>query len=170
MARSGSGKRKKKGGGDGTPEITNRRARYDYAISDTLECGIALVGSEVKAIREGHCSIAEGFARIDDETGELWLHGIHIGEYAPARGSVSAHDPHRKRKLLAHRNEIRRLEAATRPKGTTLVPLKLYFKDGWAKILLGVGEGKRKADKREDSKQREADREIRRAMSRGRVG
>lgn len=153
----------------GTPEIVNRKARHQYHISETLECGIALVGSEVKAIREGRVSLGEGYAHVDERSGELWLHNVHISEYGPARGSASAHAPTQPRKLLAHKREIRRLEVETASKGKTLVPLKMYFKDGWAKVLIGVATGKGKADRREDVKKREADREIRRAMTRKRL-
>ncbi len=149
--------------------IQNRKARHDYIITETLECGIVLVGSEVKSVREGKVSLGEGYARADETTGELWLHGIHIGEYAPARGSVDAHSPVRTRKLLAHKREIRKLAIATRSKGTTLVPLKMYFKDGFAKVLIGVGQGKTKADVRDASRKRTAQREIDRAMTRKRL-
>lgn len=153
-----------------TPTVENRKARHDFHISETVECGIALVGSEVKSIRAGHISLGEGYARVDERTGELWLHNIHIGEYAPSKGSASAHAPIRDRKLLAHSREIRKLADKTRSKGSTLIPLKLYFKDGWAKILLGVAEGKQKGDRREDEKKKEARKEIQRAMTRKRLG
>ena len=170
---SGSKSKKKKGdrtGDVGTPEISNRKARHQYHILETLECGVALMGTEVKSVRDGRVSLGEGFARVDDKTGELWLHNIHIGDYAPSQGNVNRHDPHRQRKLLAHKREIRKLEQATLSKGTTIVPLKLYFKNGYAKILIGVAQGKRKADVREDSKKRDAQREIDRAMTRKRIG
>ena len=153
----------------GTPEIVNRKARHDYHIHRTLECGVALAGSEVKSVRDGKVSLAEGYARVDDRSGELWLHNVHISEYEPARGSIFAHHPTTARKLLAHRREIRKLEAETRAKGTTLIPLKMYFKDGWAKVLIGVATGKGKSDKREDSKKREALRDMQRAMTRKRI-
>lgn len=153
----------------GTPEISNRKARHKFHITDTLECGMVLMGSEIKSVRSGKISLGEGYARVDDKTGELWLFNIHIGEYDPARGNVNKHDPHRKRKLLAHRREIKKLEMATLTKGATIVPLKLYFKNGYAKLLIGVGIGKRKADIREDSKKRDANRDIERAMTRKRI-
>jgi len=162
-------KNKSKQSAPGIPQIINRKARRDYHITDTLECGLVLVGSEVKTVRDGRVSIAEGFARVDEKTGEMWLHNIHISEYGPAAGSVDAHSPIRKRKLLAHSRQIRKLANETRPKGVTIVPLKLYFKDGWAKVLIGVGHGKRKADVREDSKKRDAQRAIDRAMTRRRI-
>ena len=130
---------------------------------------MVLVGSEVKSVREGRVSLAEGYARVDDRTNELWLHNVHVSEYGPARGSIHAHRPTAPRKLLAHRREIRKLEAETRAKGTTLVPLKMYFKDGWAKVLIGVGTGKGRSDKREDVKKREAQRDMQRAMTRKRI-
>jgi len=164
-----SKKRKGGGGGPGAPEVVNRKARHKYHITDTLECGIALMGTEVKAVRLGKISLGEGYAKVDERTGELWLHNIHIGEYDPARGDANKHDPHRKRKLLAHRREIHQLEVETQSKGTTLVPLKLYFKNGYAKLLVGVGVGKGKADQREDSKKRDAEREMQRAMTRKRI-
>ncbi|MBL1216726.1 MAG: SsrA-binding protein SmpB [Planctomycetes bacterium] len=171
MARSGKNKSKSPAGNKAPsgPEIHNRKARKQYLILDTIECGIALIGSEVKAVRDGRISLGEGFARVDEKSGELWLHNIHISEYGPARGSINAHDPTRKRKLLAHSREIRKLADLTRAKGTTLVPLKLYFKHGWAKLLLGVGQGKRKADVRESEKKRDAERSIQRAMTRKRI-
>jgi len=169
MAKPKRSKSKKQLGDAGTPEISNRKARHKFHITETLECGIALMGTEVKSVREGKISLGEGYARVDDKTGELWLFNIHIGEYDPAKGNVNKHDPHRKRKLLAHRREIRKLEMATLTKGATIVPLKLYFKNGYAKLLIGVGIGKRKADVREDSKKRDAQRDIDRAMTRKRI-
>jgi len=166
----GKGSKSKKGLGDsGTPEVSNRKARHKFHIMETLECGMALMGSEVKSVRAGKISLGEGYARVDEKTGELWLFNIHIGEYDPAKGNVNKHDPHRRRKLLAHKREIRKLEQATLAKGATIVPLKLYFKNGYAKLLVGVGIGKRKADVREDSKKRDAQRDIDRAMTRKRI-
>ncbi len=150
----------------GTPEVANRKARHKFHITDTLECGIVLMGTEVKSVRAGKISVGEGYARVDEKTGELWLFNIHIGDYDPAKGNVNKHDPHRKRKLLAHKREIRKLQNATLAKGATIVPLKLYFTNGYAKMLVGVGIGKRKADVREDSKKRDAQRDIDRAMTR----
>lgn len=152
-----------------TPEINNRKARHEYHILDTLECGLVLVGSEVKAVRAGQVSLNEGFARVDERTGELFLYGVHISEYAPARGSVNRHTPAQARKLLAHKREIRKLAAETRTKGTTMVPLKMYFKDGYAKVLIGLAVGKGQSDKREDVKKRDAQRDMQRAMTRKRI-
>lgn len=147
----------------GTPQVENRKARHDYHITDTLECGIVLAGSEVKAIREGKVSIAEGYARAESEPPRLELFGMHIQEYQPA--GPRQHRPARGRTLLAHKREIRKLAQKTQQKGVTLVPLKLYFKGGWVKILLGVGLGKTKGDKRRTIAKKESDRDIRRALS-----
>ena len=163
MAKSG------KSNANFSPEIVNRRARHDFHITDTLECGIVLAGSEVKAVRAGQVSLAEGYAHVDEKSGELFLHGVHIAEYAPARGSVAHHQPTQTRKLLAKKREITRLANESRPKGVTLVPLKMYFKDGWAKVLVGVAVGKGQVDKREDTKKRDAQRDMQRAMTRKRI-
>ncbi|MFG0252610.1 MAG: SsrA-binding protein SmpB [Phycisphaerales bacterium JB038] len=147
----------------GTPQVENRKARHDYHILDTLECGVVLVGSEVKSIREGKVSIAEGFAKTAENPLRLELFGMHIQEYQPA--GHRQHRPTRGRILLAHKREIRKLHQRTLQKGVTLVPLKLYFKDGWVKVLIGVGVGKTKGDKRQTLAKKDADRDIRRAMS-----
>lgn len=145
------------------PEILNRKARFEYAITDTLEVGIVLEGSEVKSIREGHASIAEGYVRAEMEPRPLLqLHGSTVQEYAPAPGG---HSPKRVRTLLAHRRQIEKLHVQTQQKGVTIVPLRLYFKNGIVKIEIGLGTGKARHDKRQDIKIREADRDIRRAMS-----
>ena len=159
--------RKHKKGSNEPRTIENRRARHDYSIGDTLECGIALLGTEVKSIRSGAASLAEGWVRATAEPYTLSLHGVHVGEYAPA--GPRQHNPTRVRRLLAHKREIRKLVQATDGQSATLVPLKIYFKDGRAKVLLGVAEGKRKADKRQDLAKREAEREMGRAMSRRRL-
>ncbi|MEQ9616448.1 MAG: SsrA-binding protein SmpB [Phycisphaerales bacterium] len=145
-------------------EILNRKARHDYHILDTLEVGVMLVGTEVKAIRGGLCSLQEGYIRAEDTPPALYLHGIHIGEYT--HGGSMQHRPTRTRKLLAHKREILKLYQQTMAKGVTLVPLKLYFNDdGRAKILVGVAKGKASHDKREAIKEREVDRDLRRFMS-----
>lgn len=144
--------------------IANRRARHEYFILDSYECGIVLVGSEVKSIREGRANLSDAFARI--EHGEMWLYGMHISPYAFARDQ---HDPIRRRKLLLHRNEIDRLVGKTSESGVTLVPLKVYFKDGLAKVELGLARGKRQWDKRQAMAERDAKRETERVVkSRGR--
>jgi SsrA-binding protein len=141
------------------PRIVNRKAMHDYFIAAKIECGIALLGSEVKSLRMGRCQLAESFARI--ERGELILHGCHIDPYEKA---AIGHEPLRQKKLLAHRREIKRLERESEERGTTLVPLAIYFKDGRAKIELGVGRGKHQHDKRQSIKRKEQDREMRRRM------
>lgn len=145
--------------------IENRRARYEFFIDDTLECGIKLTGTEVKSVRNGQVSLAEGYVRATESPPSLTLHGIHIAEYPPA-AEHRQHDPTRARILLAHRREIRKLADRTRARGLTLVPLKMYFVNGRAKMLIGLARGKRKHDKRQDLAERQAKREIDRAMVR----
>jgi SsrA-binding protein len=154
---------KRKGQSD-SPTIENRRARHDYHIGDTLEVGIVLQGSVVKSVRDGKASLADGYVRAVEEPPELMLHGVHIDEYAPAAG-VHQHDPRRNRVLLAHKKQIRKFARDAMQKGVTIVPLKMYFKDGRAKLLIGLATGKAEYDKRQDVQKREADRDIRRAMS-----
>jgi SsrA-binding protein len=141
---------------------SNRRARHDYAILDTYEAGLALTGTEVKALRAGRASLADAFAQ--ESGGQLYLHGLHIPEYA--MGTWTNHEPRRVRKLLLHRGEIDRLTGKLRESGLTLVPLSLYFANGWAKVELGLARGKRAYDKRQDLAKRDADREIQRAVGR----
>jgi SsrA-binding protein len=144
------------------PTIENRRARHDYFIDETLECGIKLVGTEVKSVRSGQVSLGEGFARAGDEPLELVLHDVHIAEYAPA--GPRQHDPARPRALLAHRRQIRKLADRTRQGGVTLIPLKVYFVRGRVKVLIGVARGRKRADKRQAIAEREARRDMDRAM------
>ena len=143
---------------------TNRKARFEYEILEKVEVGIALLGSEVKSLRNRDVSIAEAFAR--PRAGELWMLGMNIKPYMQA--SVFNHEPLRPRKLLMHRREIERVSAKATERGFTLVPLSLYWKHGIAKVLLAVARGKRQFDKRESIKKREADREIRRERGRRR--
>ncbi len=124
---------------------TNRRARHDYHIEESFEAGIVLTGSEVKSLRGGRASIAEAFARVTD--GEVWLENMHIPPYL--QGQTRDYDPRRPRKLLLHRREIERLIGKTRERGLTLVPLRLYFTRGLAKVQLGLGRGKREFEKRQ---------------------
>ncbi len=138
----------------------NRRARHDYTVIETLECGIVLVGSEVKSLRNGKLSIEEAYGRM--KQGELWLIGCDIPEYVQA--NRFNHEPKRPRKLLLHRRELARFAGRAYEKGLTLVPLKLYFKGGRAKVLLGVCRGKQVHDKRETLKRADAKREIDRAL------
>ena len=141
---------------------TNRRARHDYNILDTYECGVVLVGTEVKALREGKASLNDAFATIDD--GEVWLRGLHIPEYSYA--SWTNHSPRRSRKLLLHRKEIDTLWGKVRDGNNTLVPLKLYFTDGRLKVELALARGKQDYDKRQDIKRRTEEREATRALGR----
>ena len=124
---------------------SNRRARHEYDILDTYECGIALVGGEVKSLRQGKVTLRDAYARV--ERGEMWLHGMHIPPYAQAQG-FGAYDPDRSRKLLLHRREIGELDARVAQQSLTLVPLSLYFKQGRAKVELGLARGRRHYDKR----------------------
>jgi SsrA-binding protein len=144
----------------------NRRARHDYTILDTYEAGVALVGTEVKSLREGRASMADAFANIDD--GEVWLRNLHIPEYS--LGSWTNHAPRRSRKLLLHRNEIDRLYGKIREGGLTLVPLSLYFNDGKVKCEIALARGKKDYDKRADMAKRDADREMQRAIGRAAKG
>jgi SsrA-binding protein len=139
----------------------NRKARHLYHIDETLEAGIVLVGSEVKSIRDGKVTMVDAFAEIDK--GEAWLHQIDISKYGFAHGRN--HEPRRKRKLLLHRREIDRLAGKIREKGYTLVPLSLYEKNGHVKAELALVHGKQEWDKRDDTKKRESQREIDRAMA-----
>jgi SsrA-binding protein len=149
------------------PTIENRKARHDYHIDDTLECGIRLTGTEIKSVRASQISLNEGFVTAVEIPPTLILHNTHIHEYAPA-GKNRQHVPTRNRVLLAHRKEILKLVTQTRARGTTLVPLKMYFVRGKAKLLIGVARGKKQADKREAIAKREHQRDIERAMSRKR--
>ena len=150
------------------PTIENRKARHDFVVEETLECGIRLTGTEVKSVRHGQVTLGEGYVRATNgDAPSLTLHGVHIAEYAPA-GEHRQHDPQRVRSLLAHRREIRKLADRTRSKGYTIVPLKMYFVRGRAKILVGVARGRRKHDKRDEMEKRESQRDIARAMSRRR--
>jgi SsrA-binding protein len=142
----------------------NKRARHDYAIEDVVEAGLVLTGTEVKSLRAGRASLTDGFGMITDD--EAWLHGVHIPEYT--QGTWTNHEPRRVRKLLLHRKEIERLARSTQERGLTLVPLSLYFKDGRAKIELGLARGKRSYDKRQDLAKRDAAREVDRELRRRR--
>ena len=144
----------------------NKKARHDYSIEDVFECGLVLLGTEVKSLRLGRASLIDGFAMLTD--GELWLSGVHIPEYT--EGSWTNHTPRRVRKLLVHRAELNKLASKLKDSGTTLIPLSLYFKDGKAKVEIAVARGKKAHDKREALKAREADREVARVVSRGNSG
>jgi SsrA-binding protein len=140
---------------------TNRRARYEYEIIETLECGIMLSGSEVKSLREGKAQIAESYARFDET--ELWLYQMHVPPWAYATG-FGSHDPDRRRKLLAHRHELDDWLHETRTEPYTMVPLKLYFKEGKAKVELALAKGKKSQDRRQAIAKRDADRDMARAI------
>lgn len=140
----------------------NRKARHNFTVLDTLECGIVLVGSEVKSLRSGQTSLDEAYGRVDGE--EVWLMGANIPEYSYSHDLN--HQPKRKRKLLMHRREIHKFASQAYEKGLTLVPLKLYFKEGRAKVLMGICRGKQKQDKRQSIKERESKREMDRAVRR----
>ena len=141
---------------------SNRKARHDYAILDTYEAGMALTGTEVKSLRAGRASLVDAFAQ--EKGGELYLYGMHIPEYT--QGTWTNHDPRRTRKLLLNRLEIDRLLGKLKESGLTLVPLSVYFNDGWAKVELGLARGKKSYDKRQDLAKRDADREIQRVAGR----
>jgi SsrA-binding protein len=138
----------------------NRKALYNYEVLQRIEVGLALTGSEIKSIRLGRVSIAEAYAR--PEHGELWLHNAHIAQYAPA--GAASHEPTRKRKLLLHKLQIRELSRAVDEQGLTLVPLRLYLKDGIAKVELALVRGRKRFDKRAAIAKREAERDIARAV------
>jgi SsrA-binding protein len=139
----------------------NRRATHDFDILDRLECGLVLQGTEVKSLRAGHAQLDDAFARV--ENGEVWLYGLNIPEYE--YGNVLNHKPKRPRKLLLHRQQIRRFADKAQQEGLTLIPLRLYFKNGRAKVELALAKGKKKYDKREALRQRDAQRQIDRALT-----
>jgi SsrA-binding protein len=141
---------------------SNRKAYHEYTILDTVEAGLALFGTEVKSLRAGRASLVDAFGHERD--GELFLHGLHIPEYT--QGTWTNHEPRRTRKLLLKRPEIDRLITKTREGGLTLVPLSMYFNDGWAKVEIGLARGKKVYDKRQDLAKRDAEREITRALGR----
>jgi SsrA-binding protein len=152
------GAKRKVGAGD---VASNRYASYRYELLESLECGIQLAGTEVKALRTSGAQLKEGYVAI--RSGELWLHGVHIPPYAPA--SRENHDPERDRKLLAHRGEIERLEARVAERGLTLVPTRIYFKDSRAKVEIALARGKDLYDKRNTIREREVKRDMERAMN-----
>lgn len=137
---------------------TNKKAFFNYQILEKLETGLVLMGSEVKALREGRCNFKDSYARIHND--EVWLIGLNIGDYKNA--SYKKHEPERQRKLLLHKNEIKRIHRKVVEKGITLVPLKIYFKNGIAKLELGIAVGKKEYDKRETIARREQERDLKR--------
>jgi SsrA-binding protein len=150
------------GRSESSVRITNRRALHDYFILSKVECGMALMGSEVKSLRAGHAQLQESYARVEGR--RLILHGCHIEPYKQA-GRYN-HEPLRERVLLVHRRELRRLESETQGRGITLIPLAIYFSGGRAKLELGVAQGKQQHDKRDAIRKKEQDRDLRRAMTR----
>ena len=163
MAKKGKKTKRNGAASDGTTLIASyKRAYRDYEVLDTWEAGMVLTGSEVKSLREGNAQISEGYARV--RRGEMWLDGIHIPPYTNAIG-FGAHDPDRERKLLLNRAEIDRLDARTAQGGLTIVPLRLYWKDGRAKIEIALAKGRTKGDKRSTMAERDADREMTTALN-----
>ena len=156
MAKKG-GKRKAAAG----DVATNRQASYRFHLLEKWECGVELMGSEVKSIRDGGVQIKDGYAMLDD--GEVWLHNVHIAPYGPA--ARDGHEPERPRKLLLHRKEIERLIGKTQEKGLTLVPTRVYFKGSRAKVEIALAKGKDHVDKRRDLKAKDQKREIDRALA-----
>ena len=138
----------------------NRKARHDYFVEESFECGLELRGTEVKSIRLGKCNLKDSYASV--EKGEMWVHGMHISPYE--KGNIFNTDPMRPKKLLMHKAEIRKLEQAIMQKGLTLVPLSVYLKQGRMKLQLGLCKGKKNYDKRDDIAKRDAEREIERSM------
>ena len=141
---------------------SNRKARHDYSILDTVEAGMVLTGTEVKSLRAGRSSLVDAFGQ--EHQGEIFLHGMHIPEYT--QGTWTNHEPRRVRKLLLKRDEIHKLQGKLRDDGVTLVPLSVYFDNGYAKVELGLAKGKKAYDKRQDLANRDAQKEINRAMGR----
>ncbi|KUJ65035.1 SsrA-binding protein [Streptomyces albus subsp. albus] len=139
----------------------NKKARHDYLILDTYECGLVLTGTEVKSLRQGRASLVDGFVQIDGH--EAWLHNVHVPEYS--QGTWTNHSARRKRKLLLHRAEIDKLEQKTQETGHTIVPLSLYFKDGRAKVEVALAKGKKEYDKRQTLREKQDRREADRAIS-----
>src|SRR5437773_1744927 len=141
---------------------TNRRARHDYAIEETYEAGLVLTGPEVKSLRAGRATLSDAYARVDPDGTAIWIENMHIPPYEMA--DTRRYDPKRRRKLLLHRGEISRLIGKTAERGLTLVPLKIYFTRGLAKVELGLGRGRRRYEKRDAIAEREHRREMERAM------
>ncbi|MBC1291470.1 SsrA-binding protein SmpB [Listeria booriae] len=146
--------------GEGRLVAQNKKARHDYAIEETFEAGIVLQGTEIKSVRNARVNLKDAYARVD--RGEVFLHNMHISPYE--QGNRYNHDPLRTRKLLLHKRQISKLIGETKEAGYSIVPLKMYIKDGYAKVLIGVAKGKKKYDKREDLKRKEAKRDVERAF------
>lgn len=146
--------------GEGKLIAQNRKARHDYTVVDTMEAGIVLQGTEIKSIRNGRINLKDGFVRI--RNGEAYLLNVHISPYE--QGNIFNHDPLRTRKLLLHKKQIAKLIAETKNTGITIIPLKVYIRNGYAKVLIGLAKGKKQYDKREDLKRKEINREINRTL------
>ena len=146
--------------GEGKVVAQNKKAHHDYTIVDTLEAGIVLTGTEIKSVRAARINLKDGFAQV--KNGEVWLSNVHIAPYE--EGNIWNQEPERRRKLLLHKKQIQKLEQEIKGTGMTLVPLKVYLKDGYAKLLLGLAKGKHDYDKRESIKRREQNRDIARVM------
>jgi SsrA-binding protein len=151
-----------KSNGRGRDVAVNRRATHDYFVEERMEAGISLAGTEVKSLRAGHCNLRDGFVRID--RGEAWLENVHISPYE--RGGYTNHEPMRPRKLLLHSRELSRLIGQTRQKGYTLIPLRVYFSGNWAKVEIGLCQGKKLYDKRQALAEADAKRQMERALRR----
>ncbi|GMA46771.1 SsrA-binding protein SmpB [Tetragenococcus muriaticus] len=146
--------------GNGRQIAQNRKARHDYTILETIEAGVSLKGTEIKAIRNGRINLKDGFVRF--RNGEAYLFNVHISPYD--QGNLFNHDPLRSRKLLMHKKQISKLHEQSQNKGMTVIPLKVYLKNGYAKVLVGLAKGKREYDKRETLKRKDQERQIQRAL------
>ena len=164
LVRNMAAKRGQNASKPGSPRIVNRKAWHDFHIDQKLEVGVVLKGCEVKSVRNGQVSLAEGYTRVEPTTMEMHLHGVNIAEYAQASGGAG-YDPIRTRKLLAHKRQIDQLLTETCAKGATLIPLAMYFVRGMVKLEIGVAKGKKQHDKRQTLRENDAKREIRRAMT-----
>lgn len=146
--------------GEGKLIAQNKKARHDYSIIDTMEAGMVLQGTEIKSIRNSRINLKDGFVRV--RNGEAFLYNVHISPYE--QGNIFNHDPLRTRKLLLHKKQIARLVGETKNAGVTIVPLKVYIKNGYAKVLIGLAKGKKSYDKREDLERKDVDRQIDRTL------
>lgn len=146
--------------GEGNLIAQNRKARHDYTIEDTMEAGVVLQGTEIKSIRNGRINLKDGFARV--RNGEVYLYNVHISPYE--QGNIFNHDPLRTRKLLLHKKQIVKLIGETKNTGVTLIPLKVYIKNGYAKVLIGLARGKKQYDKREAIRKKDVERQIDRTI------
>jgi SsrA-binding protein len=146
--------------GSGKVVAQNKKANHDFFIEETLEAGIVLQGTEIKSIRNGRVNMKDSFARVSN--GEVFLHNLHISPYE--QGNIHNHEPTRVRKLLLHKKQIAKLIGKTQQAGYSIVPIKIYLKDGYAKVLIGLGKGKKKYDKREDLKRKQMKRDVARAL------